>query len=178
MKKYNIIYADPPWDFKVWSVKTSQRPWHYPRMSHQELLDLPIATFADKDCGLFLWVTSPNLLEGLDLIAHWGFQYKTIVFVWTKLNTNNMGFAQGLGYWTRANAEFCILATKGKPKRKDKGIPQILATPRMRHSRKPDIIRERIVQLMGDLPRVELFARQKVDGWDSWGNEVDSDIEL
>ena len=179
MKKYQIIYADPPWNFKVWSVTTSQRPWHYPRMSIEDIKTLPISSIASNDCFLFLWATSPNLLEAMSIIAAWGFTYKTGAFNWVKWNKNNMGFFMGMGYYTRLNSEYCLLATKGKPKRVNKDVPQIIATPRMAHSRKPDeIVRDRIIRLCGDLPRIELFARRKVEGWDCWGNEVESDIDL
>lgn len=177
--KYQIIYADPPWDFKVWSRTTSQRPWHYPRMRQDELIRLPIATLAEKDCVLFLWTTSPNLQEAFELINEWGFTYKTNAFVWIKQNPKSMTWFEGMGHWTRANAEYCLLATKGSPKRLNADVSQLIITPRLRHSRKPDeIVRDKILRLLGDLPRIELFARRKVEGWDCWGNEVESDITL
>jgi len=179
MKKYQIIYADPPWDYKVWSKTTSQRPWHYIRMALGEIKELPIAEFVDKDCALFLWTTSPNLQEAFSVINAWGFIYKTVGFTWIKQNPNSMTFFEGMGHWTRANAEYCLLATKGHPHRVNADVPQIIITPRLKHSRKPDeIVRDRIIRLVGDLPRIELFARRRVDGWDCWGNEVESDITL
>ena len=83
-----------------------------------------------------------------------------------------------MGYWTRSNAEFCILATRGSPKRQSAGVHQVFVSHIEEHSKKPQKARERIVQLMGDVPRIELFARQKTPGWDVWGNEVESDIEM
>ena len=172
-KKYQIIYADPPWNFRVWSATTSQRPWHYPRMKIEDVKALPLPSLTAQDCFLFLWATSPNLLEAMGVIEAWGFTYKTIAFNWVKLNKNNMGFFIGMGYYTRQNTELCLLATKGHPRRVNSDVPQIIATPRMAHSRKPDeIVRDRIIRLCGDLPRVELFARRKVEGWDCWGDEV------
>lgn len=178
-KKYQIIYADPPWDYKVWSVTTSQRPWHYPRMTIEQLKELNIAGLADKDCCMFLWTTSPNLQEAFQILNSWGFIYKTVAFTWIKQNPNSMSFFKGMGHWTRANAEYCLLGTKGHPHRLNADVSQIIITPRLKHSRKPDeIVRDRIIRLLGDLPRIELFARRKIDGWDCWGNEVQSDIDI
>ena len=179
MKKYQIIYADPPWSYKVWSRTTSQREWYYDRLSPEELKQLPVNTLTDKDCTLIMWTTSPNLQEAIELIGDWGFIYKTVAFVWVKQNVNALSFFTGMGHWTRANAEYCLLATKGHPHRANADVPQIVMTPIMKHSRKPDeIVRDRIIRLCGDVPRIELFARRKVEGWDCWGNEVESDIEL
>jgi N6-adenosine-specific RNA methylase IME4 len=116
--------------------------------------------------------------ECLSVIESWGFKYKTIAFQWVKLNKKNGKPFFGLGRWTRGNTECCLLATKGKPSRISSSVFQLIQTPIEGHSKKPDIVREKIVELMGDLPRVELFARQKVSGWHSWGNEIESDIKL
>jgi N6-adenosine-specific RNA methylase IME4 len=139
---------------------------------------LPVADIADRDCALFLWATFPNLREAFEVITAWGFEYKTVAFTWVKRNKKSNSWFTGMGYWTRANAEICLLATKGKPKRIARNIRQIIDTPIERHSKKPDAARNRIVELMGDIPRIELFAREKFDGWDVFGNEVDSDIIL
>ncbi len=120
-----------------------------------------------NDCILFLWVTMPNLIEGLELIEKWGFQYKTCGFTWIKTYTNGKPVV-GLGYWTRANAELCLIAAKGNIRRVDKGVSQVILEKPREHSRKPDCVREKIVKLMGDLPRIELFARQHAEGWDCW----------
>ena len=170
MKKYPVIYADPPWQYRVYSKKGLGRSAesHYPTMEIDEIRALPVAELAEKDCALFLWVTIPCLLEGLSVLQAWGFQYKTIAFVWIKQNKKADSLFWGMGYWTRSNAEFCILA----------GVHQVIVSHIEEHSKKPQEARERIVQLMGDVPRIELFAKQKTPGWDVWGNEVESDIEM
>lgn len=181
MKKYGIIYADPPWSYKVWSKKGAGRTAqsHYDCMEKQDIQKLPIESISEKDSVLFLWVTYPCLEEGLELIKKWGFTYKTCAFSWVKLNKKNDKPFTGMGFYTRANNEICLLAVKGKPlKRISKGVKQIVMSKIREHSRKPDEVRDRIVQLFGDVPRIELFARQKTEGWDVWGNEVQSDIEL
>ena len=174
-KKYNIIYADPPWSFKTRSHKGElykSAAAHYKLMSNEDLQSLPVCDIADKDCVLFLWVTFPCLQQGLDLIRAWGFEYKTVAFTWVKRNKKTDGWFWGLGFWTRSNAEICLLATKGHPKRESKSVHQIIDSHVQEHSRKPDEARRRIVELLGDLPRIELFARQRADGWDCWGDEV------
>ena len=151
---------------------------HYPTMSIDELCALPVPELAAKDCALFLWATFPQLPEALRLIRAWGFRYKTVAFVWLKRNRKSPSWFYGMGYWTRSNAEICLLATKGKPKRQSAGVHQFIISPIEQHSKKPDEARDKILALMGDLPRVELFARQKTPGWDAWGNEIASDITL
>jgi len=179
-KKYNIIYADPPWQYKVYSKKGLGRSaeHHYPTMDIEDICALPVGNLADKNCTLFLWVTMPCLKEGLRALEQWGFTYKTVAFVWIKQNKKADSLFWGMGHWTRSNAELCILATKGNPKRSSASVHQVIMSHIEKHSKKPDEIRNRIVELVGDLPRVELFARQKTDGWDVWGNEVDSDITM
>ena len=147
-------------------------------MSIDELCALPVETLAEKDCLLFLWATFPQLPEALRLIKAWGFSFKTVAFVWLKLNRKSLTGFYGLGYWTRGNAEICLLAKRGKPKRRSAGVHQFIISPVEEHSKKPDVTRDKIIELAGDLPRVELFARQKAPGWDAWGNEVDSDLSL
>ena len=180
MEKYSVIYADPPWTYHVWSSKGAGRSAenHYPTMSIEDIRALPVAELADKDCALFLWVTFPTLREAMTVLDAWGFTYKTVAFVWIKENRQTPSLFWGLGYWTRSNAEVCILATKGSPKRFSAGVHQVIMSPIEQHSKKPDETRDRIVKLMGDVPRVELFARQKTPGWDAWGNEIASDITL
>ena len=178
-KKYQIIYADPPWEYQDKALAGNRGACcKYPVMSIAELRSLPIPSLADKDCILFLWVTMPKLNECFLLIQDWGFAYKTVAFTWIKTNKNSMGFFIGMGRWTRSNAELCLLATKGKPQRLSASISQIVMSPIQEHSRKPAIVRQRIVELCGNLSRIELFARREVDGWDCWGNEVESDIQL
>lgn len=190
MKKYNIIYADPPWTFKTYSEKGKEKKSpenHYSCMKIEDIYNLPVNELAADDCVLFLWVTNPMLIEGLRTIERWGFTYKTVGFSWYKRNKKADSFFWGLGYWTRANVELCLLATKGKPIRVSKGVHQVIDefidTEQVKtiiegHSKKPDVIREKIVSLCGDLPRIELFSRQKPDGWDVWGNEVENDVVL
>lgn len=112
------------------------------------------------------------LREALDLIDAWGFQYKTVAFNWIKQNKSGSGMFWGLGNYTRSNSEICLIATKGKPKRASAAVHSVVVSPIERHSKKPDEVRDRIVKLMGDLPRIELFARETAPGWDAWGNEV------
>jgi len=135
------------------------------------LAELPVNEIVDNNCALFLWVQDAHLKNGIQLGEVWGFEYKTIAFVWDKQNF-------GMGYWTRKGAEICLLFTKGHPKRLSGGVRQFVSEKAREHSCKPDSVRDRIVQLMGALPRIELFARRKVEGWDCWGNEVESDIDL
>ena len=147
-------------------------------MRLEELAALPVSDLADTDCALFLWATFPQLPEALRLIRAWGFSYKTVAFVWLKTNRKARTWFYGLGFWTRSNAEICLLATKGHPKRQAANIHQLIVCPVERHSKKPDEARDRIEALMGDLPRIELFARQETPGSEVWGNEVNSDIRL
>ncbi|MCH5352856.1 MAG: adenine methyltransferase [Acutalibacter sp.] len=180
MQKYKIIYADPPWQYKVYSKKGLGRSAekHYPTMSLEDIQALPVGELADPNCALFVWTTIPLLKDCFSVIRAWGFEYKTVAFVWIKLNRKSNSLFWGMGHWTRSNAELCLLATKGHPKRKSAGVHQVIISHIEEHSKKPNETRERIIQLVGDLPRVELFARQKTDGWDVWGNEVDCDIQI
>ena len=152
----------------------------YKCMPLEDILSLPIRAMTDDKCILFMWVTYPMLQEGLDVVRAWGFEYKTVAFTWIKMNPNNMGVFFGVGYYTKSNAEICLLATRGKAHSLvvDNSISQVIMTPKTSHSRKPTECRERIVKMMGNLSRIELFARRKVEGWDCWGNEVESDIVL
>ncbi len=179
MKRYKIIYADPPWEFKNWNDDKALRGvcHKYPLMTDRGIESLDIASIADKDSVLLMWATFPKLEAALWVIGAWGYTYKTCAFVWVKKNkTKNTPF-MGMGYYTRANAELCLLATKGRPlPRLVKNVGQIIESPIESHSRKPAIVRDKIVELFGDLPRIELFAREKVPGWDVFGNEVESDI--
>ena len=168
-KKYKIIYADPPWHFND-RADTRGVECKYSTMETIELCDLPINTISDDDCVLFMWGIFPMLQDCLDVIKAWGFEYKTIGFIWVKKSTTGRWF-MGMGNWSRSNAEYCLIATKGKPKRVDAGINQILDTTPKQPSEKPNEVRNRILQLCGDLPRIELFARTKIHGWDVWGDD-------
>ncbi len=179
MKQYQIIYADPPWAFNFKNrVGLSNRAKGrlYDTMDANAICGLPVAELADRDCALFLWAMNSELPLALRVIESWGFQYKTVAFTWVKTTKNTYHF--GGGNWTRSNPEQCLLATKGHIARQSASVRNLVIAPLREHSRKPDEIRAAIVQLVGNLPRVELFAREKADGWDAWGNEVDSDIEL
>ena len=175
-KKYKVIYADPPWYFKSYSKKGEGRnaTQHYDCMKIENIKNLPVKDISENDSTLLMWVTDPFLKMSFEVIESWGFKYKTVGFVWAKTNKDRIKnyYFKGPGYWTRANPEICILATKGKPKRVGANVDRLVVAERREHSRKPDRVRNDIVELCGDLPRIELFARQKFDGWDCWGNEV------
>jgi N6-adenosine-specific RNA methylase IME4 len=178
--KYNIIYTDVPWTYND-KASAGQRGafYKYQLMTDTEIKALPVNELAADDCFLFFWVTMPKLNCAFDIINSWGFEHKTCAFTWVKRNKiKKEGWFWGMGRYTRGNAELCLLATKGHPKRINAGIHSIIETPIERHSQKPAIVREKIVELCGDLPRIELFARVKPDGWDVFGNEVESDIKL
>lgn len=168
--KYSIIYADPPWQYYKGGYKNQEQ--HYDSLTVEELKQMPLDDLTADNCILFLWVTFPILNEVFDLIKWWGFEYSTVGFVWVKAKKDGTGHFFGLGNWTRSNAEICLIATKGIVERKDASISQIIYEPVGEHSAKPPIVREKIVKLVGDLPKIELFARTKTKGWDVWGNEV------
>lgn len=177
MEPYQIIYADPPWRYDQKGVEGAAER-HYSTMSLEDICKLPIKSISAKDSILFLWATFPQLPAALRVISAWGFQYKTVAFLWLKKNRKADSWYFGLGFWTRGNAEVCLLATRGHPKRKSKKVHQFIISPIEAHSKKPDIVRDKIIELAGDVPRIELFARQETPGWDVWGNEVSSSIQL
>ena len=182
-KKYKIIYADPPWDYgntknhegQFWGMADR----HYPVMKLKDIENLPINELSDNDCYLFLWVTGPFMEKAFSLIKSWGFKYSTVGFVWVKMR-NDMSEVRkdGLGKFTISNAEYCLIARKGKYWREAKNVQQIIQTPKQVHSKKPDEIRNRIINLCGDLPRIELFAREETNGWDVFGNQVENSVKL
>lgn len=174
-KKYKIIYADPPWQYRVYSKKGKSRSAenHYHTMNIDDIRSLPVGEIADDDCVLFLWITFPCLKEGISVMESCGFTYKTCGFNWVKRNKKKDTYFMGLGFWTRSNSEVCLIGTKGHPKRVSKAVPQVCDARVMEHSRKPSEIRDRIVELCGDVPRIELFARETVKGWDCLGDEID-----
>jgi N6-adenosine-specific RNA methylase IME4 len=178
-KKYKILYADPPWRYtdKCHSGKRGA-DYKYKTMSIEDIANLPIKEITDDDCILFLWVTMPFIFEAKKIIEAWGFQYKTIGFGWVKKNKISDSLFFGMGNYTRSNLEICLLAVKGKPKRVSKSVHSVIVSRIEHHSKKPDEARDRIVKLCGDLPRIELFARTKTPGWDAWGLEIQSDIQL
>jgi N6-adenosine-specific RNA methylase IME4 len=172
-KSYAIIYADPPWQYRDKAAAGKRgADFKYPTMSLDDLKQLPVASIADENCALFLWVTNPMLPVGLEVMTAWGFTYKTVAFTWIKRNKKSDSYFWGMGNWTRANTELCLLGIKGSPKRMSAAVHQIVDAKIESHSKKPDVVRELIVQLLGDLPKIELFARQRAAGWDAWGNEI------
>ena len=180
-KKYNIIYADPPWQYgDKRTGKGKNNPngaggaeKHYKTMKTEDICNLPIKDIASDNCMLFMWTTSPMMFESEKVMKAWGFDYKTFGFVWVKM-TNDMSKVRGdgIGNYTIQNAEYCLIGLKGKYWRNKTGVKQILLAPKQEHSKKPNEARKRILELCGDLPRIELFARQHADGWDCWGNEA------
>ena len=176
-KKYGIIYADPPWSYKDKALAGKRGACcKYPVMTLEDICNLPINNIAADDCVLFLWVTMPKLDECFEVIKSWGFKYKTCAFTWIKTYKKCGKPFMGMGRWTRANAEICLLATKGDPKRVSANVQSVVISPVEEHSKKPDCVRERITCLIGgNIPKIELFARQAADGWDCWGNEAPED---
>lgn len=172
-KKFNVIYADPPWDVVTYSEKGQQKSAqrHYRTMTMAQMKKLPVEKLADEDCVLLMWVVSPMLPEALDLIKAWGFTYKTLGFNWVKLARKGIRPFVGLGFWTRAGSELCFLATRGNPKRVANDVMQVVSAPVGAHSAKPDEVHVRIQRLLlGDY--LELFARRARSGWWTWGNEL------
>lgn len=172
-KKYKAILSDPAWSFKTYSEKGKDRSpeQHYDCMPIEDIYRLPVQDIADQNCILFLWVTFPLLKEGIKTLEEWGFTYKTVAFTWAKKNKSNLGFFMGNGYYSRANAEICLLGTKGKIEVKSRSVRQLIVSPLREHSRKPDEIYSRIEQLV-DGPYLEMFSRNNREGWDSWGLEA------
>lgn len=179
-KQYGVIYADPPWNFKNFSDKGTGRNAvaHYACMDFAKLAALEPQRLAAKDCVLFLWATDPLLPKAMELIEAWGFKYKTVGFYWAKTNKradltalSPDDFFTGLGYWSRANVEQCLLATRGSPPRMAKDVRRLVVSPRREHSRKPDEVYARIERLARG-PYLEMFARQSQRGWDRLGDQA------
>ena len=177
--KYKLFYVDPPWSY-LWGRKSKNGEGghfaperHYPTMSTDEICAMKdtIKKISDKNCALLMWTTMPCLPDAIRVIKEWGFKYKTCAFTWVKVRKDGQALA-GMGSYTKSNAEICLLAMKGHIKSADKTVRQIIMAQRTRHSEKPAETRDRIVKLFGDLPRIELFARQEAEGWDCWGNEI------
>lgn len=179
---YGAILADPPWSFEVWSKDTGNgrsAESHYSTMSMRQIARLPVDELAAKDCVLFMWACWPSIADALKIIDAWGFTYKTCGFDWMKADNTQPNFFQddlpaqvGMGYWTRANTEPCLLAVKGKPKRLNADVRMGIIAPRREHSRKPEGVHSRIERLVTG-PYLELFARAPRAGWDVWGNQTD-----
>lgn len=190
-QKFGAIMADPPWRFTSRTALTDEN-WstrrdidkHYSTMDLDGIRALPVREIAAQDCHLFLWTTGPCLRQAFDVIDAWGFKYSSTAFVWIKLKRSHRGdqlrflptaeadLAVGLGLTTRKNAEFCLLARRGSPKRIAKDVREVILSPVREHSRKPDEAFDR-VQRYCDGPYLELFSRQKRAGWSVWGNQID-----
>lgn len=179
-KKYQIIYADPPWQYNSRANhKTRFRGGacgHYSLMSMNQIKALPIGDLAESNAVLFLWVTFPYLDVQIRLFEHWGFKYRTLGFSWIKTNSRNGKPFFGVGYYAKSNCEVCLMGMKGQLKPISNRVSSVVISPRRKHSQKPDEVRDRIVELFGNLPRIELFARERTQGWDVWGNEVPESI--
>lgn len=183
-RRWPILYVDPPWQYRTWSEDGKDRApeQHYATMSIEDIMALPVPSITERDAAMFLWIYQPMVPEALRLIEAWGFTFKTIAFIWVKVNGGDQQgrlfwdqaeCRKGLGYWTRSGTEQVWLATRGRAfKRLDKGVGQtVFAAPR-EHSRKPDAIPHLITRLTGDLLRLELFGREQRPGWDVFGNEA------
>jgi N6-adenosine-specific RNA methylase IME4 len=183
--RYRVIYADPPWRFATYSDKGKGRSAeaHYDCLSLDDIKSFPVATWAAPNAVLLLWATDPLLPRALEVIHAWGFAYKTVGFYWVKLNKSverrlsrdwpllaERDFFTGLGFWTRANPELCLLATRGQPRRSAGDVAKLLLAPRREHSRKPEETYARIERLLPG-PYLELFARQRRPGWDGLGDQ-------
>ena len=172
-KKYQIIYADPPYEYSnSGSTKNSRgnAKQFYKTMPVNEIKKIPVEKIADDNCWLFLWTTYPQIQNGLDVLRAWGFGYKTVAFTWIKKTVHMKDFV-GMGFYTRANPEIVLLGLKGKVHPINKTVRNIVYSQIQEHSKKPDIVRDKIIQLCGDLSRIELFARQKIPKWDCWGDD-------
>lgn len=151
---------------------------HYNCMRLEDIKNLPVKDIVDDNSILFMWVTFPLLKEGIEVMEAWGFKYKTLGFSWIKTNKKNNKPFFGIGYYTKSNCEVCLIGVRGKNKPMSNFISSVIISPRQEHSKKPDEVRNKIVELMGDLPRIELFARERAEGWSVFGNEVEGSIEL
>lgn len=173
--EYGAILIDPPWAFRTFSRRRGTTPHrgstdHYKTMPLYQICGLPVPDAAARNCALFVWTVDSHLRQTMTVLDAWEFTYKTIVFVWEKLGRNGEP-RMGMGYWSRKQAEVCLLATRGSPRRLDKGVPQLISAPRREHSRKPDEQYARIERLV-DGPYLELFARRRREGWDAWGDQL------
>jgi len=174
MKKYKIIYADPAWIYQD-KANAGKRgvEYKYTCTKTEEMGEIINNINVDKDSVCLMWCTYPQLEEGLKLMNLWGFKYKTVAFTWVKKNKKSDSFFFGMGNYTRANPEIVLLGIKGKGvKRINAGIPNLQIHKIAEHSRKPNEIRKEIVRLFGDITRIELFAREQLEGFDVLGNET------
>lgn len=180
--KYNLIYADPPWMYRD-KCKSGNRgaEFKYPVMKVEDICRLPVWEIANQEsCLLAMWWVPTMPSEALEVVKAWGFRLMTMKgFTWHKTNKNKGNSAIGMGHMTRANSEDCLFAIKGRlPKRINASICQHVTAPRAAHSEKPHIIRDNLVSLLGNVPKIELFSRENIQGWDAWGNECINSIEM
>ena len=177
-KKYKIIYADLPLQYDDKALAGNRgASCKYDTMNTQDLCKMPIQSITDDDCFLFCWATWPMIEDVIQVIKAWGFTYKSLGFIWIKTNQNGT-FFQGMGNAVRSNTEPCLYATKGKPQVISHSVSQIVKTVYNGiHSKKPDIVRHKILELCGNLPRIELFARTRVQNWDTYGNDEKLQLE-
>jgi len=176
---YDVILADPPWKFRTWSDKGKGRSPEYPTLTLEGLQALDVGSLAGDNCALFLWAIWPAIFRDVPgLLDSWGFTYRTLAFIWIKANPKSGGLFTGLGYYTRANSEPCLLAIRGKMPVEDHGVHQVIYSPVGRHSAKPAEQYERIERLYPGRRYVELFARSRRPGWAAWGNELESDLVI
>ena len=185
MKKYKVIYADPPWQFGSKAYQDGGRDMlkleetQYSTMTIDQIKKLPVKEIADTDCACFLWCVDSFFKEGIELLEAWGFKYKTIAFNWLKTYESGK-FCVNFAPWTLKSWEICLLGIKGKmgQYKVSNSVQGLVTAVRTKHSKKPDIVREKIEQLFGTVPKIELFARQESEGWDVWGDEVKCSITL
>jgi len=176
-KKYQIIYADPPWEYEF-SHTRSREIKDYNVCDLKTICDFPIKNIADKNSILIIWVNFPKLDWAFKVIEAWGFKYTTMLFTWIKTNGSKYSLFWGMGYYTRSNPELCLIAKKGNGlQAKKHDIHSVVFSSIKEHSRKPDEIRKTIVDLFGDVPRIELFARNRFDGWDCWGDQLSDTVQ-
>jgi N6-adenosine-specific RNA methylase IME4 len=171
---YSIIYADPPW--RMISPRLVYTP--YETMSDEQIINMPVKDIASENCALFMWSISSRLPVAIEACKSWGFTYKTIAFNWVKTSMATGQPNCRIGTYTLQGSEICLLGIRGKLQKKSNKVRQVFMSPRATHSKKPDEFRNRIVDLYGDLPRIELFARSQTQGWDVFGNEVEGSIRL
>ena len=181
MKKYKVIYADPPWQFNnknTGGSMISGASAVYPVMNVDDICRIPVQNICDDDCVLIMWWIASQPEEALKVMKAWGFKLKTMtVFTWVKYTVTGKDMF-GMGFWTRQGSENCLIATRGNIKRASAAVRNVVHAQIQEHSRKPDEVRKRIVHLMGDVPRIELFAREQKEGWDKWGNEIENSVDI
>ena len=197
-RRYGVLYIDPAWAYNDKNANGQRgASFKYSVLKPKEIADLPMQNVMADDCAVFLWTTAPMLHDALRVLESWGAPHRTLAFNWVKtvtkfdrqdammkvscdpwvwLNGNGVT-AFGLGHWTRSSTELCLLGVRGRPKRVGKSVRQTIFYPALKHSAKPPTTRDRIVELMGDVPRLELFARERADGWDATGFELD-DVDV